>query len=64
MSAPENPEQLAEYIQTLLLNVKQQYEQMTSRVVDSLEDINKRVDQLEQNVNHLLESVTTDKNPQ
>lgn len=62
MSTPENPEQLADHIQGMLTNVKQQYEKMTGRVVESLEDISKRIDSLEQNMNHLLESVNAEVN--
>lgn len=59
-AAPESPEQLAEHIQRLLMSVKSQYEQMTRRVTDALDDINKRVDTLEQNVSQLLESVASE----
>lgn len=42
------------------MSVKSQYEQMTRRVTDALDDINKRVDTLEQNVSQLLESVASE----
>ena len=58
MSAqPENPEELAKYIQELLQNVKKQYEEMTGRVVTAIDDIANRVDSLEKNVNALLDNV-------
>ncbi|KAH0570624.1 Heat shock factor binding protein 1 [Spironucleus salmonicida] len=58
MSAqPENPEELAKYIQDLLQNVKKQYEDMTGRVVTAIDDIANRVDSLEKNVNALLDNV-------
>ncbi|ESU35295.1 hypothetical protein QR46_3523 [Giardia duodenalis assemblage B] len=60
MSTPENPEQLAESIQTLLLNIKHQQEQATVRVSSALDDILSRIDALDQNISHLLETVSTD----
>lgn len=61
MSAqPDNPEDLAKYIQDLLQNVKKQYEDMTGRVIQAIDDIATRVENLEKNVNSLLENVKTE----
>lgn len=57
---PDNPEDLAKYIQDLLQGVKKQYEDMTGRVISAIDDIATRVESLEKNVNSLLENVKTD----
>ena len=57
---PDNPEDLAKYIQDLLQNVKKQYEDMTGRVITAIDDIANRVENLEKNVNSLLENVKTE----
>lgn len=59
-SQPDNPEDLAKYIQDLLQNVKKQYEDMTGRVITAIDDIANRVENLEKNVNSLLENVKTE----
>lgn len=57
---PDNPEDLAKYIQNLLQNVKSQYEEMTGKVINAIDEIASRVENLEKNVNSLLENVKTE----
>ena len=57
---PDNPEDLAKYIQELLTNVKKQYEDMTTRVITAIDDIATRVENLEKNINQLLDNVKTE----
>jgi heat shock factor-binding protein 1 len=54
LSSVQNNGDLTNFVQTLLTQMQQKFDQMSKTVVDRLDDMGKRIDELEKSVGELI----------
>lgn len=53
----DSSEQLAKFVEELMGNMQQKFQQMSEQIIGRLDDMGKRVDDLEKNIGDLMQQV-------
>ncbi|XP_011402683.1 PREDICTED: heat shock factor-binding protein 1-like [Amphimedon queenslandica] len=55
--ANQSPEELAKFVETLLGDMQNKFQQMSEQIIGRLDEMGKRVDDLEKNISDLMQQV-------